>query len=702
MAAILANLGDFMTEQLGYQALGQWHKVTLLPLNATDTSRAPRAMRGMKAVTAGRASGAGQSDDVAAITRVVNESPVLQSRVSDPSRLVVVQGKMPVRRAAASMRRAAPTPISTYGAMTLATETVIAEGLRQADLTAAKNFGAKVIDEGLDGKVLLRVESVDQAFALVDLLLKREVGSATPNFLRRVARTKNSAPQSAWALKKTRVPTAWNITKGHKDIKVAVLDEGVDTSHPALRSAVVAERDFIGGNDDSAMPSGNDAHGTACAGVVLSRDDTYSGIAPGCSLIAARIAMDDGTGNWVIEDFSTADAIDWSWRQGAAVLSNSWGGGAPSDAISRAFARARTQGRGGLGSLVVIAAGNDQQPIDFPGDLPGYVTVGASNPADERKTKTSSDGEFWWGSNFGATMTLLAPGVFIWTTDISGAAGYKPDNFTKEFNGTSSATPAVAGAAALMMSANQELSASAVRTILGNTAQSLTGQSTWTPENGWGRLDVGAAVAAARDAGVVPPAKKAAKKAGAKKAAVKKAGVKKAAAESRRKGRRQKGRRQKGRAEKGSPEEVTAPQPGIPAPDAAFSSALYSDIWASRTTRAAAKSNSTGPKTMWLSIRRQPRRPGSRSRSPRPAGMLRAKAGASSWCSVPHFPRRHSPVCATPAPFSRCIVATPQSWWRCRRCASNSIHQSSAAQSQPTLLTITSSPRASRKAPISA
>jgi subtilisin family serine protease len=211
--------------------------------------------------------------------------------------------------------------------------------------------------------------------------------------------------------------------------------------------------------------------------------------------------MGYGNDGWVFEDFRTADAIDWCWRQGAAVLNNSWGGGAPSDAISRAFARARTQGRNGLGAVVAIAAGNDQLPIDFPGDLPGYVTVGASNPRDERKTRTSSDGETWWGSSFGATMQLLAPGVFIYTTDIVGAAGYETGDFTKTFNGTSSATPAVAGAAALMLSINEALSASSVRDLLARTAKKLAGQTTWTPELGWGRLDVAQAVAEAKVAG---------------------------------------------------------------------------------------------------------------------------------------------------------------------------------------------------------
>jgi subtilisin family serine protease len=491
-----------------YQALGQWHQVTLLPLKPAEGSRVALPARAGKAAPRVLATAARATVDYDVIVQAVNASPVLRSRIVDPTRLAVVQGAVAARPIAGS-RRGGQVPISTYAALTLATETVIAEGLRQADLAAAKAYGAAVIEEGYDGKLLLRVESVDQVFGLVDLLLKREVGSVTPNFLRRIVPVRRSAPAAAWAHAKIGVPAAWSVTRGSADIQVAVLDEGVDTTHPGLKPAVAAERDFIGSNGTSAMPDGNDAHGTACAGIVLSRDTNFSGIAPLCSLIAARIAMDDGSGNWIFDDYSTADAIDWSWRQGAAVLSNSWGGGAPSDAISRAFARARTQGRNGLGAVVVIAAGNDQAPIDFPGDLPGYVTVGASNPSDERKTRTSSDGENWWGSNFGATMQLLAPGVFIWTTDIVGPAGYEPDDFTKTFNGTSSATPAVAGAAALMLSANPALSASSVRDLLAKTAKKLKGQTTWTPELGWGRLDAAKAVAAAKVAGTLKPPQRA-------------------------------------------------------------------------------------------------------------------------------------------------------------------------------------------------
>jgi len=519
-----------------YQALGRTHHVTLVPLAAA----APGPMRaGRRGLAAVRGTPPARTSEAASIAQALSISSVLRSRVGDASRLMVVQGNVQARRAAASARPGLQVAISSPGTLTLATETVIAEGLRQSDLTAAKAYGATVIDEGLDGKVLLRVDSVEKVFGLVDLLLKREIGSATPNFLRRIVPVRRSAEAAAWSHGKIGVAAAWAVTRGKKEVSVAVLDEGVDTTHPALKPAVVAERDFIGSNGNSAMPDGNDAHGTACAGIILSRDDDFPGIAPDCSLIAARIAMDDGSGHWIFDDYATADAIDWCWRQGAAVLNNSWGGGAPSDAISRAFARARTQGRNGLGAVVAIAAGNDQIPIDFPGDLPGYVTVGASNPRDERKTRTSSDGETWWGSNFGATMQLVAPGVFIWTTDIVGAAGYDTGDFTKTFNGTSSATPAVAGAAALMLSINPTLSASSVRDLLGKTAKKIMGQTAWTPELGWGRLDVAQAVAEAKVAGTTtrPTRPKAPKKAkAARKAAGKAKAAKRPTAKKTRKG----------------------------------------------------------------------------------------------------------------------------------------------------------------------
>ena len=94
--------------------------------------------------------------------------------------------------------------------------------------------------------------------------------------------------------------------------------------------------------------------------------------------------MDDGTGHWMFEDLATADAIDWAWRdQKADVLSNSWGGGPPSDAISRAFERASTQGRDRKGAVIVIAAGNPEQ-LDRLSRRPSRVSHGRSLESEGR------------------------------------------------------------------------------------------------------------------------------------------------------------------------------------------------------------------------------------------------------------------------------------------------------------------------------
>jgi thermitase len=295
------------------------------------------------------------------------------------------------------------------------------------------------------------------------------------------------------------VRAAWTIHRGDPAIRVAVLDAGVDINHPDLKSAVVAQKDFVDKNP-TAMPSGNDAHGTACAGIIAGRGDTYPGITR-CSLVPVRITKGDESGHSIFEDFETANAIDWAWNEGAAdVLSNSWCGGPEVDVIANAFERARTKGRKGKGSVVAIAAGNIGGPVQFPATLPGVLCVGASNEWDEHKTKTTRDDESWWGSCFGPELSLVAPGVRIATTDISGTAGYTTGNYYLDFSGTSSATPQVAAAAALILSLAPKLTEKEVRDILTGEAAKMTAAGIldpnrkWNKEMGWGRLDIHAAL----------------------------------------------------------------------------------------------------------------------------------------------------------------------------------------------------------------
>ncbi|MEI9888742.1 MAG: S8 family serine peptidase [Rhizomicrobium sp.] len=315
---------------------------------------------------------------------------------------------------------------------------------------------------------------------------------------------------SQYAPRITNAVDAWTIQSGIPSVQIAILDEGVDTGHPDLKGAIVATFDAID-RDSFQDPNSWDGHGTACAGLAAAIPDNNAGIrgiGGGCSLMAARIAYSNAPhGPWVFNDLNASDAIDWAWQNGASVLSNSWGGGPVSGRLAAAFERARTQGRGGRGCVIVFAAGNKPGPVMFPATLPNVLAVSATNEYDEFKTPSSRDGEHWWGSSFGPEIAVAAPGVHNMTTDISGTAGYDRSDYYAVFNGTSSATPIVAGAAGLLLSANPSLTEAQVRDIIKQTADKI-GPLPYTggrnDQFGHGRLNVLNAVLAARNGAANP------------------------------------------------------------------------------------------------------------------------------------------------------------------------------------------------------
>lgn len=143
--------------------------------------------------------------------------------------------------------------------------------------------------------------------------------------------------------------------------------------------------------------------------------------------------------------------------------------------------------------------------VSFPRALLMIVASFWSNTCNRCQPQdlngTSCDGEFWWGSNFGNEIDIVAPGVKIFTTDISGSNGYNTGDYKSDFNGTSSACPNAAGVAALVLSVNPNFTQAQVREILetttdkiGNTPYNLTFQNygatqTWNNEVGYGRLN---------------------------------------------------------------------------------------------------------------------------------------------------------------------------------------------------------------------
>lgn len=222
-------------------------------------------------------------------------------------------------------------------------------------------------------------------------------------------------------------PGAWDIARGSPGIVVAVLDTGVDATHPDLQAAsLVAGYDFVNGDDD---PADDEGHGTAAAGVVGARTNNgkgQAGMCWRCSLMSVKVLDAEGSG-------STADVaagIVWAVDHGARVISMSLGGPESTQTLEDAVAYAI-----GKGAVLVAAAGNSgNSELNYPAALEGVISVAGTTP---------SDGLYSW-SNFGPWVQMAAPGCNV--------APYPNDEYVN-FCGTSSATPLVAGVAGLVLSA---------------------------------------------------------------------------------------------------------------------------------------------------------------------------------------------------------------------------------------------------------
>lgn len=305
---------------------------------------------------------------------------------------------------------------------------------------------------------------------------------------------------------------AWDITRGSRSIVVAVMDDAVDLNHPDFQGLgkIVAPRDFKGKDFDPDPDDAGDEHGTSCAGVAVAEENGFGvvGVAPGCALMPIRT-----TG--FLDDQTIEDLFGWAVDRGAAVISCSWGPSAVYYPLSlrqkAAMTRAATQGRDGKGCVIVFAAGNANRPTNgtinesgwrnnaVSGNTnwlggftvhPDVITVSASTSLNKKAAY----------SNWGSEISVCAPsnnappgvglpgigyvptppevrtalrGLGIVTADRRGNAGYDAGDFTYGFGGTSSACPLVAGIAALVLSANPDLTAQEVRQILEQTADKI-------------------------------------------------------------------------------------------------------------------------------------------------------------------------------------------------------------------------------------
>ncbi|WP_051338727.1 type VII secretion-associated serine protease mycosin [Streptomyces flavidovirens] len=301
-----------------------------------------------------------------------------------------------------------------------------------------------------------------------------------------------------WALDALHTDEAWRTTKG-EGITVAVLDTGVDGSHPDLEGRVLAGKDFIGfgaGKGDRAWAR----HGTAMAGIIAGhgngpgRADGVVGIAPEAKILPVRVILEGGDparkrarttrGN------ALAQGIRWAADHGADVINLSLGDDSKS-AHPEPAEDAAVQYALAKGAVVVASAGNsgeDGDHISYPAAYPGVIAVAA---VDSTGTHASFSTSRWYA-------TVSAPGVDVIIAD--------PDRRYYEGWGTSAASAFVSGAAALVRSAHPDLTPAQVKKLLADTARNAP-EGGRDDDRGYGFVDPAAAIEAGgklRPAGLRP------------------------------------------------------------------------------------------------------------------------------------------------------------------------------------------------------
>jgi len=306
--------------------------------------------------------------------------------------------------------------------------------------------------------LVIRLDPGREAAALDELRRRPDVHFAEP-----VVRVKATwipdDPQFAqqWHLKAAGAPSAWDTARG-AGVTVAIIDTGVAPVDDLDRARLLAGHNFLNGGNDARDDHG---HGTHVAGTVAQTTDNgigVAGMAPLARLLPLKVLGADGSGTSV----AIADAIRWAADHGARVLNLSLGGGARSAAMADAVRYARSRG-----CVVVCAAGNGGgRGVSYPAAYPGAVAVSSVGPA----------GRLAPYSSYGPQVRLAAPGGDKTQGEQGGVLQETIDPASGEgvyrwFQGTSMASPHVAGAAALLQSAGVTNPA-AVERLLAASARS--------------------------------------------------------------------------------------------------------------------------------------------------------------------------------------------------------------------------------------
>lgn len=265
-----------------------------------------------------------------------------------------------------------------------------------------------------------------------------------------------------WGIARIGANLVWGQSRG-REVKIAVIDTGIDSSHPDLAANVRAGINLI----NPKSPAKDDhGHGTHVAGIIAAVDNGAGviGAAPAAHLYPVKALDQWGEGKLA----NVVRALDWCVQRRMDVINMSFGIDTPSQALHTAIRRAVE-----AGCTVVAAAGNDgrSQSVDYPAAYNEVIAVGAVDEYDNLA----------WFSSRGPEVTLVAPGNKVLSTAIGSRY--------LRLNGTSMAAAHVSGAIALLLQAIKPAGPGAALRSLHNSIEVLSGLSAEEQGAGLPRVD---------------------------------------------------------------------------------------------------------------------------------------------------------------------------------------------------------------------
>ncbi|MHB1418810.1 MAG: S8 family serine peptidase [Bacillota bacterium] len=314
--------------------------------------------------------------------------------------------------------------------------------LKDPALRALKEIGIRrvIVPPGVDAAAIVNLLKKDPNVEYVEFDHPRKYASIVPN---------DPGFDSQLNLELINVPQAWEIERGRETVTVALLDTGVDLSHPDLKGRLVQGWDYVNDDSDPTDDSVN-SHGTGLAGIIAAGVNNkigISGVTWGVRIMPMKVLDENGQG----KDSNIAAAIITSADRGAQVINISFGGTQSSRTVQEAVQYALRRG-----TTIVAAAGNDGGPVEYPAAYDGVIAVGA----------VGIDKQAAYFSNQGPEVDLAAPGIGVVSIK------QKSDELMA-YHGTSVSAAIVTGVAALVASLQPGIKPAEIESVLRQTAEDI-------------------------------------------------------------------------------------------------------------------------------------------------------------------------------------------------------------------------------------